>query len=209
MGRSVCILGFIERPLVLGLLWQLFTGDSLALPLAVFFELFWLDLFPIGSYVPPMAAFPYLILLALSGLLGWGDSTTIAFPLALSLPFAYIIPYLEQRQRNYQKGAYNKLMRQARNKLAPTGKLAGSLLAASALQQLAAGLVFFWAACAAVYALFSLLVDKMIFPIILEVDWPVLFAIAAIGSFLSLRIKPALAVFFTGIAILAALTQLQ
>ena len=203
-GRSVCNCGFVERPIVLGAGWWLVTGEpEPALPLAVFFELFWLDLFPIGSYVPPMAAFPFLLLMALSGIMGWIDPVTLAFPLAVSLPLAYAIPVLEQALRDMQKSA-SSLLYEASSGDFPLGGLPGRLVCQSALLYLAVGMAAFAGVYAGVRAAFTLApVQSFLIP--LDVDWPVLYIIAAIGGLLSLRIRRSFIVFglCTGVLLLA------
>jgi len=196
-ARGICNFGFVERPIVLGIAWWLCTGDLVpALPLALFFELFWLDLFPIGSYIPPMAGFPYLILLSLSNTLGWTQPVTIAFPLAMTLPLAYAIPYVEQRQRNIQKQASTRLITHA-NEPGSLDGLPGRLLIRSVCQQLVSGLFIFVAAYGIIRFFFSFEATRNNTSsfISLDVDWSILYAIAAIGALLSLRIKLAYTVF--------------
>lgn len=195
-GRSICNIGFIERPLVIGFIWWLCTGQySPALPLALFFELFWLDLFHIGGYIPPMGAFPYLLLLLLSSRFAWSTPAAFTFPLAMLLPLAYLFPYIESRQRDYQKNASSLLLRQARRN-APLGVLPAQQIATSIVQQFVIALSLFIAAIAVCYTVFSLnMLEEKTGGIVLNVDWPVLYAIAAIGSLLSLRIKRAYIVF--------------
>lgn len=196
VGRAVCNIGFIERPLVLGFAWWLCTGEyAPALPLALFFELFWLDLFHIGGYIPPMGAFPYLLLLFLSNRFAWTTPAAFAFPLAAMLPLAYILPYVESRQRDYQKSASSLLLRQARRN-GPLGALPARRIAVSIVQQLAIASLLFITAAVTSQTIFSLdVVEKKTVFIPLDVDWSVLYAIAAIGSLLSLRIKRAYVVF--------------
>ena len=195
-GRNICNIGFIERPLVIGFAWWLCTGQySPALPLALFFELFWLDLFHIGGYIPPMGAFPYLLLLLLSSRFGWSTPAAFTFPLAMLLPLAYLLPYAESRQRDYQKNASSLLLRRARGN-APLGGLPAQQITISIVQQIVIALSLFIAATAACHTVFSLnVLEEKTGGIVLNVDWPVLYAIAAIGSLISLRIKRAYIVF--------------
>ncbi|MDL2316105.1 hypothetical protein LJC59_03375 [Desulfovibrio sp. OttesenSCG-928-A18] len=203
-GRAVCNIGFLERPISIGLAWWLITGDyAPALPLALFFEIFWLDLFFIGGYIPPMAAFPYLLFLALAGSFGWNDPTSMAFPLVMLLPFAYLVPYHEARQRDLQKNASSKLLAAAQGE-SPLNSLPGRMLVVSSLQILVGGAVLFIAAYYLLYALFSLAVfNESAKHIPLNVNWTVLYGAAAIGALLALRIRKAFLVF--GMCVLALL----
>lgn len=190
-------MGFVERPLVLGFAWWIYTGDvAPALPLALFFELFWLDLYPIGSFIPPMAAFPYLLLMGLSRHFGWGgDPASIAFPLAVTLPLAYAIPRLEIWQRDTQKSASALLVKQAQQQEV-LFKLTQTLIRRSVLQQLCLGLALFWGLSLAVAFAFSYAISQGSASFIpLDVDWSVLYAIAAIGAVVALRVKRAYLVF--------------
>ncbi len=194
-GRSVCNVGFIERPLVLGFLWGLYTGEyGLALPLAVFFELFWLDLFPIGSYLPPMPAFPYLILMSFAGQCHWDTPSMLAFPLALLLPLAYIPPYIEARQRFFQTAGYARLMHRARHQ-APLGSLPGRILLSSIMQHYVFGLAAFVGVLILMVLLTAYQNLHQAEIISLNLDWPVLYGIAAIGSLMALRVQRAYVVF--------------
>lgn len=186
----------MERPLFLGLLWWLFSGDfTPALPLAVFFELLWIDLFPIGGYIPPMPAVPYLIILSLAGIFGWQDAQTIAFPLIISLPLAYIAPWAETRQRNKQKNAYSTLLTHARKRDLVLERIPGLLLARSSMQLITGGLLLFITSWAFLYFLFAQPGIQKIFLFPLAVNWSVLYAIAAIGALLALRIKRSYVIF--------------
>lgn len=196
IGRSICNVGFIERPLVIGFAWWICTGEyTPALPLALFFELFWLDLFHIGGYLPPMGAFPYLVLLALAHWFAWLTPTALAFPLAVTLPLAYLPPYVESRQRDYQKNASTKLLQQAQRN-GPLGRIPSRWLTASVAQQLVLALLLFSLAIIVLLHGFSLeFMEKKASFIPLDVDWSILYAIAAVGAVLSLRILRAYIVF--------------
>lgn len=200
-GRSSFNISFIERPLFLGLIWWLASGQfAPAMPLAVFFELFWIDLIPVGGYIPPMPAFPYLILVSLAGLFGWTDAQSLAFPLLISLPLAHLIPFIEARQRDIQQAAYSSLLAQVR-KGKNISSFAGRLVAHSTLQIIGASILLFVAVWYALYVFFSLDIVQCNIPIRLAVNWSVLYAIAAIGSLLALRIKPAYVIFILGMVV--------
>ncbi len=192
-GRNLCNLGFVERPIVLGFFWGLCTGDySLSLPLAVFFELFWLDLFAIGSYLPPMAAFPYLMLMAFARTMDWSTPGHLAFPLALSLPLAYVQPHIEGYLRILQTGAYMRLMGRARRP-APLGRLPGSLMAAAVLRQFCVGLAAF--VLVQGVAVVGLALPFSWTKTVLNADWSLLYGIASLGALMALRINRAYIIF--------------
>ena len=90
VGRTCVNIGFIEHPLVLGFFYSLITGQFLpVLPLAVFFELFWLDLFPVGSYIPPFPAFPFLVILSVVTMFPAMPMPLLLTLLLVALPLAH------------------------------------------------------------------------------------------------------------------------
>lgn len=142
-----------------------------------------------------MGLFPYLLLLALAGVFGWSGPQSIAFPLAMMLPFAYVIPFMEYKQRDQQKRASNDLICCA-EKQTFCSDISATLVLAASLKQVFSGLLLFLVAYAGMTALCSLILAHRASGLIpLEVDWSVLYAIAALGAVLSLRIKRAYCVF--------------
>ena len=200
-GRNILNTGFIERPLVLGLFWWGCTGEyAPALPLAIFFELFWLDLIPSGGYIPPGAFFPYLMVLLLSRQFGWNNSASLAIPLAVTLPLAYVIPWLESRQRDYQKFASSRLTGEARKNF-PLGALPLRLITISAAQQGIGVLCVFIGTHVLASHIFMQLHDYITFSSS-GASWGILYIVAAVGSLLSLRIYRAYVFFFVCMALL-------
>ena len=188
-GRSFLAVSFIERPLFIGLVWWICGGGfAPALPLAIFFELFWIDLIPVGGYIPPMPSFPYLLLLSLSGVFGWTDAQAIAFPLLVCLPLAYVIPLLEAFQRGRQKGAYHTLLKHVHDgeNMATTP---GKLVIVSSAQILLFTYGAFLVAWGSLFIFFSLPPVQRIILFPFAIDWPVFYVVAATGSLLALRIK--------------------
>ncbi len=162
---------------------------------AIFFELFWLDLFAIGSFIPPTPSFPLLILLALAPSFGWSNPEHLAVPLALCLPLAYVPSYVEMRLRNRQIRGYTLLMEQSRLP-EPLGNIPGRLIARSLTLYIiiAAGLFivgysFFW-------GLFDLLAISLeSIADLLQMGWAPLLAVGTIGGVSALRIPRAYTVF--------------
>ena len=194
-GRNFLAISFIERPLFIGLVWWTCGGEFVpTLPLAIFFELFWIDLIPVGGYIPPMPCFPYVLLLSFSGVFGWADAQSIAFPLLVCLPLAYVIPLLEAYQRGRQKGAYHTLLKHVRDG-ERTATLPGKLVIVSSAQILLFTYGAFLVVWGSLFVFFSLpLVQRIIFfPFV--IDWPVFYVVAATGSLLALRIKRAYVLF--------------
>lgn len=173
----------------IGLLWWAITKDaSTALPLALFFELFWLDLYPIGGFIPPMPAFPYLLLLLFGPYMGWESPFGISvFPLALSLPFAHVVPLLEMELRSRQKTYSVKMLDTIEYSSMPVN-MPGRILGKAISLHLLFGITAFVAACLGI---------AMLAPILHEytdldsfrLSWGAVAVIAALGAVVGLRIR--------------------
>lgn len=190
IGRAVCNAGFVERPLVIGFAWWVATGDIMpALPLAIFFELFWLDLYPLGGFIPPMPAFPYLLLLFLSRQFHWDTFSVIVFPLVLSLPFAYVVPLLEKWQRNRQKSDSLRMLDALEHTIV-TLSSPGRVLLKAIFLHLGPGFAAFAACCFFMSLLASLsFVQESLALFPLQLDWPALYLAGAIGAIVGLRVR--------------------
>ncbi len=96
---------------MVGLLWGAMTGQwELALKLAVFFELIWLDLLPVGTCIVPNGTAPMLLCLAAGESFGLQSAEEMALPMLLSLPAACMSAKLEHIQRWRQDRVYNKAL---------------------------------------------------------------------------------------------------
>lgn len=190
LGRFGANLGFIERPLFAGFVWGAVTGDmALALSLAVFYELFWLDLFPAGTYMPPNPLFPMLCVLTLSESLAAPGIVTLFLPVILTLPLAALGSFIEKRQREWQVSGYNRVvlsLRAGDN----VGKAASRSVSASLAQLFAINCIVFWVTTSLVVLAASALTAWQGQPLAFSyASWPLLWVIGAVGGMLSLRIR--------------------
>ena len=169
-----------------------------AVSLAVFYELFWLDLFPAGTYMPPNSLFPLLTILTYAGTLQQPDITALFLPIILTLPLAFFGACVEKRQREWQVISYNRIIRKLRTD-GDIGKAASVSVAASLIQLftcnfaaffLVTGLVLLAADAAASWQGIHLSFE--------HASWPLLWVIGALGGVLSLRIRRNYLVFITG-----------
>ena len=189
----------MERPLFVGVLWGAITGDMpTAVSLAVFYELFWLDLFPAGTYMPPNPLFPMLTILTYVGTLHDPTITSLFLPVVLTLPLASLGTYVEKHQREWQVASYNRIVKKMRIN-GELEKTAGVSVAASLLQLFASNFAAFsfvtGLVLVAVNALASQTNVSMIFN---HASWPMLWAIGAMGGVLALRIRRNYLVFIIG-----------
>ncbi len=159
--------------------------------MAIFYELFWLDLIPAGSYVPPNSSISTLIALALVNYFGLSLPSQLVWPLLMSIPMALIARELEAYQRRLQNGSYNALLRWARSATS-TEHLPEKLIYFSVLQLLVMNFVLFSFGLLALIGCYTILqdhlpADYLVFPF----SWGWLWILAAVGGLLSLRIRPA------------------
>ncbi|MBT8763409.1 hypothetical protein KFV02_05635 [Desulfohalobiaceae bacterium Ax17] len=199
MFRFALNFGFVDRPLVAALFWSYITGEwSVSLNLAIFFELFWLDLFPAGTFIPPQSLFSTFASITLIHILNLNLIEEIFFAMILTIPLALFGSWLEGRQREWQNKSYNQLLKRCRrgyqneNKFCP-----GKLISGSILQILTINIVFAYLSIH-----FLIFIYEKIAPILPRnsfLAWPYLWIFASIGGILSLRIRRAYAVFFTGV----------
>lgn len=125
-------LGFLDRPLVIGLVWSAATGQwEVAMPVALFYELFYLDLFPIGTFIPPHGPFALLVTLALLQICNITHPAPALALIVLSLPVAYLGSKLEERHRQWQNLGYTRMLQSTRpgqEYITSTAKLARNAL---------------------------------------------------------------------------------
>lgn len=182
----------------MGFFWALVTGEwGVSLSMGVFFELFWLDLFPAGTYIPPNSAASMLLSLAAARYLGLTSPEYLVVPMAISLPAATLGAHVEYFQRQLQNRSYNAVInwgRKARPSLSfdtPGARIASALL------QLFIFKVVFFLACLLVLigVLNGLRVSLGHLPVATGLTWGHLWFAAALGGVLALRVRRSYAFF--------------
>ena len=196
----------LDRPLTLGFVWGLLTGDwAASLGVSLFFELLWLDIFPAGTIIPPHSLAPTLASLATMQHFSATKPALAAVVMLVSLPLGRIFAQLERYHRQFENDSYNRLVRWAKT---PNGSLGpASLTRRSVLFMIPGNAVAFAAALAILMVITSLLLPR--FESLLEaipLKWPHLWVVASIGALLSLRHRPAYAVLLVGV-LLAVLSR--
>ena len=204
LARFDINIGIIERPLFIGFVWSLVFSDfELALGAALFFELFWIDLIPAGTFIPPNALLTTLCALTTCSVLGLDTARDAAPVLAVCLPLGWLGGWIESLQRTWNNRAYNALLlssSQGRD-FSPQ-----KLIVQGLSQKFATGLLLFFACQAAVLAVLPLPLawwKEMSSNIPLE--WPFLWLSATIGPVLSLRHRQPRIAFFAAFLILGVI----
>jgi PTS system mannose-specific IIC component len=204
LARFGLNLGFLDRPLVIGMLWAAMTGQwDTALPVAIFFELFFLDLFPIGTYIPPHGPFALLTTLILVNVFELVQPPLIFLAMLLCMPSAFLGSRLEHLQRQRQNTVYT-LMLQSTRAGHKQPVFPEKLAKASLLQSSLFGLVAFTVVTALLLPLADWLLQMVRGRVLmLPVTWPTVWMLGTIGALLSLRSRRVYAVllamvFFVG-----------
>ncbi len=172
----------------------------MGVPIAVFYELFWLDLIPGGMFIPPHLAAGVTASLALVTHFQLTHPAQILAPLALSMPLTWLGSRLEGSLREWQNRDYSSVLQWARHpdESARPGRLVLRAVLTGALVQ---GLFFF--ACLLCLGVLTDLVLHRFGPELAgsRLSWtPVLLAAGA-GGVLSLRLRRAQALFAAGVGL--------
>ena len=188
----------LERPLTLGFVWGLCTGNwAQSLGVSLFFELLWLDIFPAGTVIPPNPLAPVLASLAAVSYFGVTKPVLAALIMLLALPLGGIFAWIERWHRHYENDAHTRLMRWAKSPEHALGPV--QLVRRSALLLFCVNMAAFAVVLACLMALTHILLPRVA-PFIQDIPlkWPHLWGVAGIGAVLSLRYRPAYAVLLLG-----------
>ncbi|WP_097010518.1 PTS sugar transporter subunit IIC [Pseudodesulfovibrio profundus] len=201
--RYVISIGFIERPLVVGLFWGVLTGDyTLSLYIAIFFELFWLDLIPVGTFIPPHLTAATFSALSLATFLGYETPSQMVFIFFASMPMAWFGAKMEGVIRDRERVNYNRLLNWARNP--ESDAIPTQIVARSAGRTFVVAWGLFYVSTLVLYFTFQFVAG--LYPTLfttIKISWPHLWIAASIGGLMALRLKQANIVLTTGITIIA------
>ncbi|MGE4193519.1 MAG: PTS sugar transporter subunit IIC [Pseudodesulfovibrio sp.] len=199
--RTALSLGLLERPLVVGFFWGAATGEyTTSLYIAIFFELFWLDLIPAGTYIPPHLTAATFSALTLSTYFGLDQPSKIMPVLFASMPLAWLGARLEGWLRDREQASYNAMLNWARNPRSM--HTPGTIILRSMGRNLFINWGVFFAAVFTLKLCFQLFYD--LYPTAfshLGVTWAHLWVAASLGGLMALRQKRAYVVLATGILI--------
>ncbi len=197
--RFALNLVILERPLAVGFFWGAVFGDlPTALSTAIFFELFWLDLIPAGTFIPPNHVASTLAALCLMNTLHLSTPSGALVAIAAALPFSRLLAKAEDMQREYE----NRVFAKSQDSRGRSGALfaPGRLIARSIVDMAVInGLVFTTALAGAVLAMAWL--APILAPIIkvYPLSWAQIWLFGSLGAILSFRYRPAYVVFVAGL----------
>lgn len=195
--------GFLERPLLIGLAWATISGDPrTALGIALFFELLWIDLFPAGTFIPPHLVASTSAGLALASALRLAAPQDVLLCLLLTVPLGPAGAKFEQLLRTWQNRHYNELVRLARQPgiaFAPERILVRSMVETSfcALVVFALALAFLFSLVGHALPLWRELLPAG------RIGWVHIWLAASLGGVLAIRWKRAYGLLAAATALLA------
>ncbi len=186
--------------MVLGFIWGAFSGDyQTSLSIAIFFELFWLDNIPAGTYIPPHLTASTLAACVLATSFGFTQARQLMIVLLACLPLARLGVVMESSLRHWHNRGYHKLVNWARRGLSddPVPK---KLVLSSILRNFFSSFLFFWSSVLVLhYALRAIFHKWGPFIASVDIQWPYLWIAASLGGLLALRLRRAYAVLAFGI----------
>lgn len=91
-------------------MWGVCTGEWESIPLAIFFELLWLDAFYLGAYIPPSATVAFLLVLPIHALVNGGVDQYLLTTIPIILPFTYMLVWGEEKVRLYNNHWYTAFL---------------------------------------------------------------------------------------------------
>ncbi len=171
--------------------------------------MFWLDLIPAGTYIPPNTAASNLACLTLMHAFGLATPSEAVFPILLCLPLGWIGARLEDFLRARQNAAYDALQAWARG---DRPVRLGRIIVEGMAQNGVAHFLFFFAAVLALISLVGLLRTwGLLQPPQGLFTWGHLWVAASFGGILSLRSLRAYGALAGGVAVvlLVSLFYLQ
>ena len=179
---------------MLGLVAGWLTGRwDVALPLAVFFELFWLDVIRLGAIVPPSGALSFLLLFPLILLLHIQTPAELALPLLLCVPAAYAVSRLERALRERNNAAIDEVSRWCAHASPAHGTSPERVVWRALGWHGLTNALLFVLSFGLVYAVLRT-VQAFGLPVAPGLSWNVLYGAGLMGAVLALRIRRAYAV---------------
>lgn len=200
---SICV-SLLDRPIMIGVIWSAFTGEwAMTMSLALFFELFWLDLIHVGTYIPPFSSMSLLLCVLLTDYFNISDVRQLPLPILLSLPWALTGAAAERWMRQRQSVFYFNFVERGealRKFLVP-----GRIFCKSILKLMALQAVVFAGCYSIAENLGHLLVNWLGLPTFSWLNWGLFWTLgAAMGGFMALRTRRAYFIFAASIVCVAA-----
>ncbi len=201
--RNAVHLGFLDRPLVVGILFALILDPALPfLGIGIFFELLWLDAIPAGTYIPPQSQLAAFVCAETAALLQVSQPGPMIPLILLAIPLAWLGSRGESFHRSRQNAVHDALLSEtAASSLQKRGDPARFVLR-SLVQYFAfqTGLGLLAAMC--LYSLGAAILPY--WPLQEGPGWPEIWGAALLGGLLALRLRRSYLVFAVSLMLLLA-----
>ncbi len=165
--------------------------------MAIFFELYWLDILPMGIAIPPLSSLAFLLSVGVAVCFNISTPDYLVLPMVLAMAFAYLGSLVEYRSRV----RFNARMEELEHWSAE-GNPTHDITAKIAVKALMANFVSKFALFCISFAIITVILKILqnvygTLPRLEGLNWHVLLIIAAIGGLLALRVKHAFLSFLT------------
>ncbi len=194
--RSCISLGIIERPLALGFVCGCMTGEfEASLAVALFFELAWLDIIPVGTFIPPHLTLATIAALSLGFIQGVTTPGEWLVIMIAAIPMAWVGSECENILRSQNSGAYKACQDWLASPFASS--FPKKIIYLGLCRAFLFDFVCFLLCILLLHLLVSLLFSvSQVWLIQSSISWLCLWLIASLGGLLSLRVVPAYFVFW-------------
>ncbi|WP_274532706.1 PTS sugar transporter subunit IIC [Desulfocurvibacter africanus] len=183
-------IGLLERPLAIGLVWGLLFGDlATAISISLFFELFWMDLIPAGTFIPPQMAASTLAALTLVEVYHFTAPPLAVLAIIACLPLAWLGTRIEAMERERQNKSYNELLRSSRGGMDAFSP--GGLVRKGFVRMAIINWLFFLVSSITLVWIAGLVLPFLQrYVVLLPVKWWHVWFGASLGGLLSIRFRP-------------------
>lgn len=174
---------------MIGLCWGAYSGDyQSSLYISIFFELFWLDVIPAGTFVPPHLTASTLAALVTATAFGLNNPPEVLIPIIVSMPLAWIGNKFESLLRIWQNKNYNNMLNWARNPEDRT--IPSSMVLQSLLLSIVVSTFFFFCSILVIFLVTNILRDAAApFFSSMHLKWFHIWIAATIGGLMAIRLR--------------------
>ncbi len=200
LSRSAVALGIVDRPIVIALIFSIFTQTLWPhMAVGIFFELLWLDNIQVGTYIPPNNTLAtFLVLSSLE--LFHPSPLQLLLLLIIGIGTAYVGIYLEKIHRNIQTSIYERTLKRIHSN--QCSRMDFTIYFSLGIFSILSIIFFISALVVSSYTL-NLTTNLLGRPI--PVGWEIIWGLSLIGGILSLRIKDSYQVLVVAFIILGIL----
>ncbi|MCF8085842.1 MAG: hypothetical protein K9J48_03005 [Desulfohalobiaceae bacterium] len=186
--RNAVHLGFLDRPIVMGILFALLLEPNFPfLAIGIFFELLWLDIIPAGTHIPPQSQLAAFVCAETAALLPVTQPGQVLPLLLLAIPLAWLGSRVESGFRNRLNSVHDALLRRTASPVPDGGGDPQAFLLRSLALYVGIQACVCLVASMYLYSLGSVALDYL--PARSGTDWSEILGGVLLGAFLALRLR--------------------